>query len=250
MVTSNPAMTDQRRFGRAARLSLLFALLILLASTAQVVYRAFLPTDGWLSEEDLGGAYWEYHVNLAGAVSALQFGDQVIGVEGQSLAAVYEAGPPPFWQAGQTVTYDVRRGSKQLQVEVPLVHWTPQALIRSFSSYPASALSILAGVALVSVGFLAFLKRPEDPAAQALLVFVAAVGALSISEVVPDGLYTFLYPLAAVATGFFSYVIFGALLLPALLAFTLVFPRPKPAVLRRPWLAYAPFLLGDRKSVV
>ncbi len=244
MVTSNPAMTDQRRFGRAARLSLLFALLILLASTAQVVYRAFLPTDGWLSEEDLGGAYWEYHVNLAGAVSALQFGDQVIGVEGQSLAAVYEAGPPPFWQAGQTVTYDVRRGSKQLQVEVPLVHWTPQALIRSFSSYPASALSILAGVTLVSVGFLAFLKRPEDPAAQALLVFVAAVGALSISEVVPDGLYTFLYPLAAVATGFFSYVIFGALLLPALLAFTLVFPRPKPAVLRRPWLAYAPFLLG------
>ena len=68
--TDHHTLPVQRRFGRAARLSLLFALLILLASTVQVVYRAFLPSDGWLSEEDLGGAYWEYHVNLAGAVSA------------------------------------------------------------------------------------------------------------------------------------------------------------------------------------
>ena len=34
------------------------------------------------------------------------------------------------------------------------------------------------------------------------------------------------------------------MLLPALLSFTLVFPRPKPVVMRRPWLAYAPFVLG------
>jgi len=244
MTIEHPSLPAQKRFTRAARLSLLFAVIILLASTAQVVYRALLPTDGWLSIQDLDSTYWEYHVNLAGAVSALQLGDQVIGVEGRSLAALNEDGPPPFWQAGQTVTYDVRRGGEQLPIEVPLVHWTPQALWRFFSSYPASALSTVAGVALVGVGFLAFLKRPEDPAAQALLIFVAAVGAVSISEIVPDGLYTYLYPLAAAATGFFSYVIYGALLLPSLLAFTLVFPRPKPAVLRRPWLAYAPFLVG------
>ena len=97
---------------------------------------------------------------------------------------------------------------------------------------------------LVGMGFLAFLKRPADPAARALIIFVAVIGAQAISALLPDGLSTSFDPFGSVLSGFFSYVIFGVLLAPALLSFTLVFPRPKPIILRHPWLVYGPFLVG------
>lgn len=43
---------------------------------------------------------------------------------------------------------------------------------------------------------------------------------------------------------FFGYYIYATLFAPSLLAFTLVFPRPKPIVRRHPWLAYSPYPLG------
>jgi hypothetical protein len=43
---------------------------------------------------------------------------------------------------------------------------------------------------------------------------------------------------------FFSFIIFGTVLAPSLLAFALLFPRPKRIIQRRPWLALLPYGLG------
>ncbi|MBP6017324.1 MAG: hypothetical protein KA586_11435 [Candidatus Promineofilum sp.] len=232
------------RLGRGPRLTLLFAVLLMATSAAQVIYRYTLPTDGWYAEEDLDSAYWEYYVNIVGADSGLQSGDHLIGLMGQPLDAVTGHEMRPYWVVGNTVNYDIARGDQQLHVAVPLVHWTPRLITQLFKINPSAQIFTLGVAVLVAVGFLAFFKHPDDPAARALLVFVSAFGASGISGLVPDGLYTAFFPVASAMTSFFSYIIFGALIFPALLAFTWVFPHPKPIVGQYPWLAYAPFLLG------
>lgn len=68
---TRPSAQNGRRFDRAATLALVFALLILLTSTAQLIYRYFLPTDGWLSvADDLNSAELLYFANLVGALRA------------------------------------------------------------------------------------------------------------------------------------------------------------------------------------
>ena len=236
--------SSAERYSRATRFALAFSLAILLGSAIQVAYRFFLPTDGWWSEEDLDGTYWDYYGNLVGADSALRPGDRLVGVEGQPLDSYNTGQISISWQAGNEVNYDITRGDQPLRIAVPLTHWTPRALFRTIFVNPSGSLSALGVSVLVVVGFMAFFKRPEDPAARALLIFVSALGAKEISGLVPDGFYTRLFPVARVTTTFYSYFIYGTLLMPALLAFTLVFPRPKPIVQRYPWLAYAPFLFG------
>ncbi len=236
---------DKRRFDRPARLSLVFALLILLASTAQLVYRYFLPTDGWLSvSDDLNSAELLYYADLVGAPSGLLAQDSVTGIEGTPLGQYPAGETPPFWYAGNTLRYDVQRGDQSLTVAVPIVHWTFRAFVKNLTVDPAPLINLLGIVMFLSVGVLAFFRRPDDPAARALLIFVSAIAAQTISTLLPDGLSAAFDPVANITSGFFGYVIFGALIAPALLSFTLVFPQPKPVVVRRPWLAYAPFLIG------
>lgn len=226
------------------RLILWCAVLLMATSAAQVAYRYTLPTDGWYSVQDLVSSYWEYYANLTGAASGLQSGDHVLGVAGQPLVAADYAEMRSSWVAGNTVNYDVERGGQRLQIAVSLDHWTPRLFVQSVKVDPSGLISTLGIAVLVAVGFLAFFRRPYDPAARALLIFVSALGANEISGLVPDGFYRDFFPVAAIATSLFSYIIFGTLIFPALLAFTLVFPRPKPIVERHPWLVYAPFLLG------
>ena len=236
---------DKRRFDRAARLSLVFALLILLASTAQLVYRYFLPTDGWLSvTDDLNSAELLYYANLVGAPSGLLVQDSVTGIEGTPLGQYPAGETPPFWYAGNTLRYDVQRGDQSLTVAVPIVHWTFRAFVKNLTVDPAPLINLLGIVVFLGVGALAFFRRPDDPAARALLIFVSVIGAQAVSRLLPDGLSTIFDPVASATSGFFGYMIFGVLLAPALLSFTLVFPRPKPMIVRHPWLAYAPFLIG------
>ena len=236
---------NHRRFDRAAGLSLAFAVLILLASTAQLVYRYFLPTDGWyIVNDELSTANFLYFANLVGAPSGLASMDVVTGVEGRPLGEYPLGEAPPFWYAGNVVRYDIRRSGVPLTVDVPIVHWTPVSLFRSLTAAPSLLINFLGPLLLAAIGFLAFLKRPEDPAARALLIFVSVITAQAISAVLPDGLSTSFDPLGQLLAGFFSYMIFGVLLAPALLSFMLVFPRPKTIIVRHPWLAYTPFLIG------
>ncbi len=236
---------NEQRFGRAARLSLAFALVILLTSAAQLIYRYFLPTDGWLfTADDLGAADLLYYANLVNAPSGLIPMDLVTGVEGTPLSDYPPGETPPFWYAGNVVSYDINRNGQPLTVDVPIVHWTVAAVIRGLTVEPSLFIAFVGPLLLAAIGFLAFLKRPEDPAARALLIFVSVITAQAISALLPDGLSTGFDRLGILLSGFFSYMIFGVLLAPALLSFTLVFPRPKPVIVRYPWLTYTPFLIG------
>ena len=236
---------EKRGFGGAAGFSLAFAALILLTSAAQLIYRYFLPTDGWLfTADDLGTADLLYYANLVGAPSDLAVNDAVVGIEGMPIGDYPAGESPSFWQAGNAVSYDIRRNGEMMTVAVPIVNWSPASILRGLTSPPSRLIEFLGSITLVGMGFLAFLKRPADPAARALLIFVAVIGAQAISGLLPDGLSTGFDPIGRLASAFFSYMIFGVLLAPALLSFTLVFPRPKPPIVRRPWLAYTPFLIG------
>ena len=66
--------SSAERYSRATRFALAFSLAILLGSAIQVAYRFFLPTDGWWTEEDLDGTYWDYYSNLVGADPAMKRG--------------------------------------------------------------------------------------------------------------------------------------------------------------------------------
>ena len=120
---------NEQRFGRAARLSLAFALVILLTSAAQLIYRYFLPTDGWLfTADELSTADLLYYANLVNAPSGLISMDLVTGVEGTPLSDYQPGETPPFWYACNVVAYDISRTGQPLTVDVPIVHWTVAAV--------------------------------------------------------------------------------------------------------------------------
>ncbi len=237
--------TTRIRLNRGAWLALAFALLIVGVSTAQIVYRYFLPTDGWNgTENEISSAEWIAWLNLVGAPSELRTDDLITGINGLPMADRAVGDVPEGWVVGDSVTYTVVRGEESLDVVVPVVNWTLPALIRNQTENPGNALGNVGALILFAVSLLAFYKHPNDPAARALFIFTAAIVANAVSGIVPDGISISFSRIGYVTTTFFSYMIFGTLLAPALLAFTLVFPHPKPIIQRHPWLAYVPFMLG------
>ncbi len=249
--TADAARLPEAHFGRPAWLTLGFVLLLLALSTAQVAYRFFLPTDGWASDDDeLDSADLIYFHNLVGLPSGLQPMDVLTGLEGQSLANFAPGRRPAFWQAGRALEYTVRRDGVELSFPVPIGHWTLGALLRERLLSLGSLLNDLGAVALFLVAFVAFWRRSEEAAARLLLILAAAIVASSISTLLPAGLSATFDRLAWTAAFFFTYAIFGTLIAPTVLAFTLVFPKPKPLVVRHPWLGVAPFGLGLLLAIV
>jgi signal transduction histidine kinase len=228
---------------------LAFALGLALLSAAQLAYRFTLPTDGWavLTTEDLDAPDWVYLENLVGMPSGLQRDDVVTAVNGQSvrgLASNAHVPPPPGWQAGQTVEMSVERQAHQLVLAVPVARWTPQAIGHYLLVRLELLVGLSAGLAFFALALFTFSQRSDVPAARALLLLSAAFLAINLSGLLPDGLSVQFDPVAFYASGVFGYLLFGLLLAPALLAFSLLFPRSKRLVQRHPWLALAPFGIG------
>jgi hypothetical protein len=236
------------RFSRGARLVLGVALLLMLLSVFQVLYRYTLPTDGWsVYTEEIVDTTFVYWQNLVGAPSELQQGDGVLAVNDVPVAGKATSGyvlPPPGWQAGETVMMRVRRGGKEMEIAVPLVHWTIAAVIRYNVLSPGQLTSVVGSLLFLAVSWFTFLRRPEVPSARALLILSTAVSATSISGLLPDGLSVQFDRTAFGLTIFYSYMIFGTVIAPALLTFTLLFPRPKRVIERHSWLALLPFGYG------
>jgi hypothetical protein len=244
-------MTEQKtvqRLDRSGWLVLLAAALVLLLSVAQVAYRLTLPTDGWgVLTTEIENANWVYYENLVGAESDLQVWDEVLAVDGRSVsgsASTTYVPAPDNWQIGRTVTMRVLREGAEMEVAVPVVAWTGTAVWRYHTATPGKVGNLLGAVLLLIICWFTFLRRPDIPSARALLMFGTAVGAGTISSSVPDGLSVQFDQAAFYLTGFFSYIIFGVLLAPSLLAFALLFPRPKQVIQRHPWLAFLPFAYG------
>lgn len=241
-------MNENGRFPRTAWFIMAAALLLLLASVAQVVYRATLATDGWsVYTTDVEDSNWYLDKNLVGAASELQRDDAILAVDGRSVIgkATNEYIPaPPRWQVAQTVTMLVQRGDMQLEIDVPVVHWTGTAVWRYNVGELANLTDPIGALLLLAVSWFTFLRRPQVASASALLLLGTALAAATISGVLPDGLSVQFNQIAFYLSAFFSYIIFGTVLAPSLLTFALFFPQPKRALQRRRWLALLPFGYG------
>lgn len=234
-----------RSLNRPALWTLTFVLAFLGLDAAQVVYRFFLPTDGWSSTfGELDSATYLYVMNLVGLPSGLRPSDVVTGLEGRPLEDYRPGIRPTFWRAGATVEYVVMRDGAELRLPVPLGRWTLPAVLRGLFDFIPEIVTSLGTLLVLGVAFLAFVRRPEEPPARALLVFAAALSAPTISGLLPVDFSVNFDRFAYAVTNFYTYMVYGILIAPALLSFTFVFPRPKDFILRRPWVAYAPFGVG------
>lgn len=240
---------QERNFDRGAVLTLAIALILIVLSATQLIYRLTLPTDGWavISTDDIDNSSWVYWENLANYSSALVRGDQIQSVEDQNLtgtASLSFIEPPSNWAIGKQVQVKVIRDGKPYTVSVPVGHWTWASWWRYNVLVPSQLASLLGGIVLFGIGLFTFWRRPGVPSARVLLILCATIFAAAISTTLPDGLSVQFNGLAFISTAFFSYAIFGTLLAPSLLTFSLLFPKPKQIIRKRPLLAFVPYCLG------
>jgi hypothetical protein len=252
---TGPAATDnpETRFDRNAGLLLAGALIFLVLNLAHLVYRFSLPTAGWENSSDNNppGVYGLYvGKNVVGASSPLLPGDVLQSIGGIAAERIVNndqlyTPPPPGWRAGGHVTVSVIRSGKTLTFDIPIVHWTFAALLRSNFADWGSLLEWLSAVIMLGVGLLTVLKRPGSLAARFLFLFGVAQFSTTLAGSLPDELSGYFNRSVVFAEAIFRYVIFPYLLGPSLLGFALTFPRPKAFIQRRPWLLAIPFLVGS-----
>ena len=238
------------RYDRGARLHLLVALLLLAFAFASTMYRFTLVTDGWLSSEpeDNTSIGFIYDENVMGANAELQPGDNLVAVEGRDVelnkpSALWQL--KPLWAVGNTVTYTVVRQGQTLDIRVSLVHWKLSSLLHS-RLFSLENISVWTSLLLfAAIGFFVFLKRPDNPAARALLVLSVALTFVSIGyDMLPSSVADSVNPISSLALNAIITLTFTFLLPPAFIRFALVFPRPKPSIERHPWLARLPYAVG------
>ena len=241
--------TNERRFDRGAKVTLLLFAALLLLAVGSTVYRFTLPTDGWLSVEsgEFDEAGYIYQTNVMGAPSGLRPSDHLIAVDSVSLANNWPVALWAIrdrWQVGNTVRYTVVRERQEIQLDVPLTRWNLGEYWRATASI--SNISSYLGVFLfLVIGLLAFWRRPDSPAARALGGLGVLIFSMStVTDLVASTVADQLYPAASLSLAFFIFATFSILLPPALIRFALVFPKPVPAVQRHPWLTFLPYVIG------
>jgi hypothetical protein len=233
----------ETKFTRSAWLTLSFSLMILLYGVAVLAYRFSLPTDGWKVNEAEGVTYFK---NLMGTPSGLQPGDQVIAVEG--YAVDWRTRSPVLksaWHVGAIIDYTVIRDGQAIQIPVPLVRWQFGKWLRAMLHDPGSLAYILTWFLLLFIAAFAFLMRPGNSAAGAFLFLNAVIVSNDlISSTLPLGWPEWIDPIANAVSVMVGFVFLMILMPFALIRFALVFPRPKPLLLRFPWLAGTPLVIG------
>jgi len=255
-LTTEHSRSGVRRFNRAAWLTLVLSLAMILFSTAQKAYRLTLPTDGWTPvigfESDNPAAEYNRVLDkdMFGLPTPLRSGDELLAVEGQDVTNWEERGThgefisaPPNWQAGQTVQYTVRRNGEVLMVDAPIRAWTLTALVYSASG--GSRLPVYAILPGVLLACFVFWKRPRHLTAQLMLLEAAASLMLFISWLGSPGGFEeyFTSPLLGWVAAFCSHLIPGLVLAPLGLAVVLSFP-PRYSLLPRYPIWSAALLIG------
>jgi hypothetical protein len=238
---------DQRHVDRGAWLILAIAVAMLLLSLGALIYRFSLPTDGWYMTSPVGldSVGFIYTENLIGVPSGLAPGDHLIVVNGSSLARDLPPSLVDSWRVGQTMRYTVVRAGQELTLAVPLVRWRPGLWLTILLRHPGLLASIFGLLMFVAIALFACVRRPDTPAAPALLtISVLLLTSASFLGFLPTGLPDLIDP---VARAIFNVVVtaqYTILLPPAWVRFALLFPRPKDIVRRRPWIGYLPYAIG------
>ena len=237
------------RFAAGRWITPAFALLIIVLSLVQTLYRLSLPWDGWSFVRDATGSgqRLSFYQNLAGEPSPLLSGDILLVVQGQPFddilthALILQPQRPSNWLAGGMSRYTVLRGEGVFSFDVPLVRLTPAQILanfgRSWLFNPAPFLALL-------VAFIVFLRRADQVPARLLLLFSACVFAsegvsqsINGSNVV--GLAELFYPRAYWPTQFFNSLIWPLLIGPFYLHLFLSFPVVKRPLQQYPRVALA-----------
>jgi hypothetical protein len=219
-----------------------------------LAFRATLPTDGW---SVFAGAFGTpdssrliYQANLVGGATPLRPEDRVYAVEGYPIDPVLfdmglgELPARARWEAGLPLRYSLLRAGETVRIETPPKNWTTAAWLHYMTSNIDRAANTVATLILMVIAVVVFARRHQTAAARALLLLCSSVMAQWISGSLPDGVSVILYPSVRYLTLFFTYSIFGVLVAPTLLVFTLVFPHTKPWIKRRPWLLALPYVAG------
>ena len=233
------AISDpEQQFSRANWLILWLALALVVASTAQLLYRVALPTDGWQIETSPSDDLVLFD-NVLGAVSPLQPGDVIVAIGGKSPAIddpdllTFQSRLPVGWQAGALVDYQVRRNGELITMAVPLYRWRAAPLLRNLLPDPL----LLATLLMSALAGFAFLRRPGSWGARALFILAASLLANMISGAVALT-YDMLLPSVPLNT-FFSFISWAILIWPSFFLLGLSFPRPKKLLAAHPAITLA-----------
>jgi len=222
------------------------AILLILFSLAQTVYRLSLPTEGWSYARDTTGTARTliFKSNLSRLPSALQPGDVLLAVEGRPFSKILAAAlaldsrPPQNWTVGQTVIYTIERYGREMNVGVLLLRLPAASILSSLANNllmnPAPLLTLL-------IALFVFVQQPANLSARLLLLFSAAVfSSDGISQVVSGtnviGPAEMFYPGAYWPSQFFNSLIWPLLIAPAFIHLLLSFQIFKAPLQRYPRL--------------
>lgn len=226
-------LADPWYLDRSNLVFLALVLLLLLINFGQLAYRLFQPTDGWTISIDL--AMDRFDRNILGEPSPIQSGDKILGIAGHSYA-YYLSGRSNFldlrpanWHVGETVTYQVQRAGKEIDLTVPLYSWKIVPILKELISP-----FILLGFLTLGLGFLSFFKRPKEWGARSLLLFGASFFMTMLSGVINQAVDALLP--TYLLSNFFSFAIFVLLMFPSFFLLSVSFPKTKKFVNRWPWL--------------
>jgi hypothetical protein len=214
---------------RAPLITLLAAIFLLATAGAYILAHVLLPSDGTALDFQTEPPPSGLALNpWRPGQSPFQPGDVLLAIDGHPL---------DDWITGRAAspgaspsTYRIERAGQSIDLVVPLGPYDALAALGSNWAFAAAL------VYLFAVGAVVFARRPVLPSARALFLVSAAV--LASSTVYYLGLQArdlrYGWLLALWAWG--SIALFGVAL-GGLLHFTLVFPRVRPALARRPaWL--------------
>ena len=222
---------NETRFNHGAWIAMGASFLLLLTVLLVNVYRYTLPTDGWIFNSDIPAVT----ENMLGLPSALQPGDMPVSIAGVPVENLLSA-LPEDWRAGGTVQFTIQRVDQTLTIPVPIGNWNLTTIGKGIL---ANWNDNLIGLLYFLIGVFVFARRPRNLAAQVLLFLGIVALVMRIVFAVPPSLGDDWDPFARTAVALLGYYIWGILLFPTLLLFSLVFPKPKQPFRTHPLLTLA-----------
>jgi signal transduction histidine kinase len=202
---------------------------LLLVGLAFLLLHASMPSDGVTGDlESFTPAGFRVQWVLEDRPGGLRAGDVIVRAGGYTYAEWLDGAPRGAeWRNGGTVTYEVLRDGRLLDLPILLTPISFEALVGHWGA------QFLASLALVIVGSYVFWRRQNEPAARLLMLFCLMLAAQLWGDT-----YNFMYTLLPGRLLFWvhflgEYISF-ILCYSAVLHFALIFPQRNPLIVRYP----------------